>query len=138
MQVIKYLDSRFQNLLSNLSDKIGDGADGEVFLHKEGDGVSKFSIHYCWGGESLEDVIEQKLALYSSARKNPEVFVRVDQAVHLLNGVRDTFNGVQEYAIFHHEMERLEKISEDEKKMFHTILSHEDNNLQKFLYQLRF
>jgi hypothetical protein len=28
-------------------------------------------------------------------------------------------------------MERLNKLSEDEKKVFHSILSHEDNNLRK-------
>jgi serine/threonine protein kinase len=40
-------------------------------------------------------------------------------------------NGQQEFLLYYYIMEKLEKISEDEKKVFHTILSHEDQAIEK-------
>jgi serine/threonine protein kinase len=37
----------------------------------------------------------------------------------------------QRYYIYYYTMEKLQKLSEDEKKVFHSLLSHEDRNIKK-------
>jgi len=134
MQVVKYLtDIRFQNLINLIDKKIGDGADGEVFTLKDTADVAKFSIYYCWNNENLQQVIDSRLDSSYLVKGNANVFVSLFEFKHLLSGSRTVVNGNQDYAIFFSRMEKLNKISEDEKKVFHSTLSHQDSNVKKDL-----
>lgn len=130
MQVVKYLDSNFQPLLSNLESKVGDGADGEVYNLISGN-IAKFSIFFPWEGESLDLVKKEKVEIVNRVKSLPDTFVKVINFQHLMDGSRQTVDGSQLFSIYYYEMERLFKISEDEKKVMHSLISHEDSNLKK-------
>lgn len=130
MQVVKYLGDRFKNLTDPLIKKIADGADGEVFLKKDGR-VAKFSIFFPWNGENLDNsILERKLA-YQKVTDNSDVFVKFFKFQHLMKDSRKTVDGDQEFHIFYYEMEKLEKTSDDERKALHSLISHEDMNREK-------
>ncbi len=133
MQVIKYLDKSLFPIVDCIDQKIGDGADGEVFTMLNSESLAKFSIFYCWRNENLDEVIASRLQSYAAVRQHSDIFVNVFDSRHLVNGVRKTVDGEQEYAIFYYEMEKLLKISDDEIRVFHSIISHEDSNLKKDL-----
>lgn len=130
MQVIKYLENSFKDLTDQLESKIGDGADGEVFNLKSGN-VAKFSIFFPWDGESLYQSNLAKKEIVSKVQSLPDTFVKVFKFQHLMDGERETVDGKQPFTIHYCEMERLFKISEDEKKVMHSVISHQDSNLKK-------
>lgn len=133
MQVIKYLDKALFPIVNCIDQKIGDGADGEVFTMLNSENLAKFSIFYCWRNENLDEVIASRLQSYAAVKRHSDIFVSVFDSRHLVNGVRKIVAGEQEYAIFYYEMEKLLKISDDEIRVFHSIISHEDSNLKKDL-----
>lgn len=130
MQVIKYLDNKFPDLLKNIESKIDEGADGEVYNLKSGN-VAKFSIFFAWHGESMATVLNQKLKAFERVKELPDTFVKVSNFQRLMEGKRVTYSGEQDFLIYYYEMEKLQKISEDEKRVMHSILSHEDSNIEK-------
>ena len=116
----------------SIKDKIGEGADGDCYtLTDNPEQVVKFSVYYCWNNEDTNQVIADRLAGYKQISDNPHLFAKLYDYGFVGKGTRSTVIGPQEYIIFYCLMEKLESLSEDEKKVFHSILSHEDNNLKK-------
>lgn len=117
--------------------EIGYGADGVIHdIKSNNNKVIKFSIHYCWDDTPINDVINSRLNGFEFAKTNP-IFVDIHDCGYLGTGHRQTACGIQQYVMFFTLMDKLEKISDDELKVFHSILSHEDNNFKKDLSTTR-
>lgn len=129
MQINKYIT--LPNFIGN---EIGQGADGQCFEIKNDIAkVIKYSIIFniddlC----KIEDLYQKRsnAFFYLENQKDP-AYVCVHTHKFLTKGLRDTVHGKQEYLIYYYIMDKLNKISDDEKKIFHTILSHEDANKNK-------
>lgn len=123
-----------EKLNINLDQKLGDGSDGEVFsLQDDPSKVIKLGVLF---GDISE--IEQQYNKLSSVLqfiidKNPQPYVRVYAQANLGIYSRTLVgsNMSQYFLLYYYIMENLSRISEDEKKVFHSILSHEDNNIMK-------
>ena len=104
--------------------KLGDGADGEVFELKDNK-VLKLCIRFS-NYQNVREVL--------SYLKDNDVdhFAKVYDFHYLGEYERTLFNGeLQKYILHYYIMEKLDKISDDEKKVFHTLLSHEDRGITK-------
>lgn len=113
-------------------EEIGYGADGDVYSLKDSpDKVIKYSVHYCWDDCNQNTIIANKQEAMKLIQKNSHLFAKVFDFSFIGHGIRDTVNGRQDYLLFTCTMERLNKISEDERKVFHSIMSHEDSNKVK-------
>lgn len=116
-----------------LSNRLGEGADGEVFeLKGITDKVIKFSVLY---ESSDEDNKYEQICRTLDFLKihKPDSYARVYEH-KMLGKYTPPFigsNQVQKRTLYYYVMEKLLKISEDEKRVFHSILSHEDKNLNK-------
>lgn len=124
--------------------RLGAGSDGEVFdIEATPDKVIKLGVRFDLG---IEDEEMQDWFLYYykdllpvlkflSTHHDP-AYVRVYAYAHLGSYQRDFLsapNGKQNLVLYYYIMEKLLPLSEDEKRVFHTILSHEDNNKVKDL-----
>lgn len=115
--------------------RIGDGADGEVLeLSNDPNKVIKFSILYATGKGNLPrayNYIDQVLS-YLEQYPSP-TYATVFQHTKLGEWSRDVAwgKGQQKYIIYYYTMEKLSKTTEDERKVFHSILSHEDRGITK-------
>lgn len=116
-----------------LSSKLGDGADGEVFeLQDQLDQVIKFSILYQTSEKSIESEYQRiKDTLSFILENQPSTYARVYEHKYIGKYTRPFNRDTQDYIIYYYIMEKLFKISEDEKRVFHSILSHEDKNINK-------
>ena len=116
--------------------RLGDGADGEVFsITGDPTKVLKLGIFYERHDKGFEKHYKQiqKVLDYLIASP-PAAYARVYEHGYLGTYTRKAEHwrsGVQKFIIYYYTMERLEKITEDEKKVFHTILSHEDRGIEK-------
>jgi hypothetical protein len=118
-----------------LADKLGDGRDGEVYALQYLSTVVKFSVIFDLGFNGAEVLqaryydLERVLAFIENC--SPSYIVSILDHKLLHQGVRATVDGEQPYLVHCAVMERLNKLTEDEKKVFHSILSHEDANIKK-------
>lgn len=111
--------------------RLGEGADGEVrVMPSHPNKVLKLSIIYDVDySKNLPDKYKELCSFYSKIKKdNHPALVRLHEYGYVHMGDRETAVGKQDYLIHYAVMEKLFKISEDESKVFHTILSHEDAN----------
>lgn len=116
--------------------RLGDGADGEVLsIENEQDRVLKLGILYEQHDYGLDEYFQhiQKTLEYFT-KNNPQPYVRVYEHGYLGTYSRPMSywkSGKQGFIIYYYVMEKLEKISEDESKVFHSIISHEDRGIEK-------
>ncbi len=117
-----------------LPEHLGDGADGEVFQladapHK----VIKFSALYQSSCEvRLEFSYRRIEAVLSHLKNNPSpTYAKVYDYAELGTYDRQVYWGQDKCLLYYYTMEKLWKISEDENKVFHSILSHEDRGVTK-------
>lgn len=126
--------------------QLGDGADGEVFeIEGNSDKVIKFSVLYYYSKPLEEEFQRINDVLSFLVETYPSTYARVFEFNYLGRSTRKTVSGPQEYFLYYYIMERCCRLSEDEKKVFHSVLSHEDHGaskkysdqqLQKVLYGL--
>ena len=116
--------------------RLGDGADGEVLsIVGEPDKVIKLGIFYERHDEGMiagYQLIKTVLDWMMTA--HPDAYARVYQHGYLgtLSRKMEAWRtGQQDFIIYNYIMEKLQKISEDESRVFHTILSHEDRGMKK-------
>lgn len=119
MQVITLIDRLGCKLPFSLGKELGSGNHGQVFsLRDDSNCVIKLSVIY--GPDSL-----------TQYNKIADVLFRLQQyeGFHLPLVYRfGLIHHDETYLIHYHTMDRFQPISEDEGKVFHTILSHEDAN----------
>jgi thiamine kinase-like enzyme len=132
MQVLKLTQSNNCDIPYNLGDELGYGADGQIFeLVDYPDRVIKLSVLYdCKVCEnpSYEEI--EKVLTYLEQSK-PDTCARVYEHKFMFNGARSTVEGDRNYVVYYYVMEKLYKTTEDERKVFHSILSHEDRGVKK-------
>jgi len=110
--------------------KLGDGADGEIFLiENEPDKVIKLSVLF--DPSSSKNFFTIGSALHRIMIERPSAYVRVFSYDYLGTYHRDCLDGKQEFILYYYIMEKLEKITEDERKVFHSIMCHEDRGIKK-------
>lgn len=117
----------------SLGEELGYGADGQVFEILNSNRVIKYCVLYDDFSEDLNDRYSKiRKALYYILYNKPNTCARLYDFNFLLHASRKLFNELnQDYIVYYYTMEKLLKISEDEKKVFHTILSHEDRGIVK-------
>ncbi len=120
----------------NLGEYLGDGADGEVFsINGDSSRVIKLGIMYERPSQGLLKGYKQIQSVLDFLITNqPVAYARVYEHGYIGTYSRDVEflkNKKQNFIIYFYSMEKLEKITEDEKKVFHSILSHEDRGKKK-------
>lgn len=115
-------------------ERLGDGADGELLtIQDQPDRVIKLGVIYQHPNRELAVYKQIRQVLDYVIAVQPPAFVRVYEHGYLgthtrkVVGVEET----QEFLMYYYIMERLNKITEDEKRVFHSIVSHEDRGIEK-------
>lgn len=123
------------NLIPNLGDKLGDGADGEVFkLIDDTNKVIKLCVLYESGYRNIKIEYENiSDSINHIINSNYRTYAKVFSTKYLGQFIRSSAydSGQQNYILHYYIMEKLYKISEDEKRVFHSIISHEDRGIIK-------
>jgi thiamine kinase-like enzyme len=134
MKVLELVNEYSPQLLIKfkLGEELGYGADGNIFdLIDSPDRVIKISILYEYLNlYNINYEITSKVLSYLKANK-PSAYAHVFEHESLYNGTRTTCFGMEKYTLHYYVMEKLYKITEDEKKVFHSIMSHEDLGIKK-------
>jgi hypothetical protein len=118
----------------SVGDRLGDGSDGEVFsIRTDPNKVIKFCILYERLDRGLRDYDRTQKVLEYMLKEQPEPYAKLYEYGHLGDFTRKVVGRRKEqpYVMYYYVMEKLQKLSEDEKKVFHTILSHEDRGIEK-------
>jgi hypothetical protein len=120
MNIVKKYDLQIKDY--KVGDYITSGADGSAY----------FSENFVIKFVDLFDSKNKVLNIYS---KNKRIIYKIidDKPKHYVETfdfkfVKDFTDNKNYHIIYYYVMERLNKISEDESKLFHTIMSHEDSN----------
>jgi serine/threonine protein kinase len=114
--------------------KLGDGADGEVFeIEGEPNKVIKFCFVVQKDDSDLYQTYLDVSKLLTSLSTNPlPTYAHVYEHRYLGEYTRIVWGNLSEqYLLYYYIMEKLFKLSEDEKKVFHTIACHEDQQKKK-------
>jgi serine/threonine protein kinase len=121
-------------IIPKVGKRLGDGADGEVFVcHNDPNKVIKFSVLYERNNINVYKHFFKKIneVLTYLTLNVSDTYAKVIEHQYLGQYDRKTDFGLQEYVIYYYIMERLNRLSEDEYKVFHTLISHEDKNISK-------
>lgn len=119
------------------TNRLGDGSDGEVFeIENSPDKVIKFCVAYeRFKVDLTKHYRKDIIPILNHLIDNPiAAYARVYAHEYMGIYQRDFLsspNGKQQFILYYYIMERLNKISEDENKVFHSILSHEDKRIAK-------
>lgn len=129
---------------------LGGGADGDVYSIKhESNKVIKFSKLYEF--HSLDPLpLDEQFANIISVldlliKNDNKLFAKVFEYKYLGTFDRDQVyypNNIeskrkQKFILYYYVMEKLQPLSDDEKRVFHSLLSHEDRGLKKDLSSQR-
>ncbi len=132
MKVLHLILSNGLSISHDLGKEISDGADGQVFeLFSDPEKVIKYSVHYEYGNTIKVEHDRIGTVLFYLGNTQPSACARVFSYGELIKSKRTTIHGDQRYFIYYYIMEKCFSLSEDEKKVFHSILSHEDRGYKK-------
>lgn len=109
----------------NLDKYLGVGADGCAYL--SGDKVIKFTHMFDNKKHLLNNYNKNKRLIEKIIVDSPKHFVKTIDFKFLKDFEKDN----NYHIIYYYVMEKLEKLSDDEVRVFHTLLSHEDSNKVK-------
>jgi hypothetical protein len=115
-------------------ERLGDGADGEVFqVYGDESKVIKLGVFYEIDTTAQEHSIHLEKILTYLIQSHLDPYARVYEYKPLGFFERTVLGKKkpQTYFLYYYVMEKLSKLTEDEKKVFHTIVSHEDRNIKK-------
>ena len=107
--------------------EIGIGADGQVFDLPNNKAI-KYSILFDYN-QNIHNIFNKRLNVFKTLDEN--VFVKIYDYKKVLESTRTFDEQNQTYIVYYYVMDKLSKISDDESKVFHTLLSHEDANIIK-------
>lgn len=126
MKVISFLQKNAPNIsLPKIGKELADGADGQIFEFE--DKIIKFSILQNWGPHDLSDQYQMvKSNIDFIIENKPDFYCKVFSHEFIIH-----INKIPECIIHYYVMEKLNKLSDDEKRVFHSILCHEDRNIKK-------
>ena len=130
MKILEAVQANFPQAIKHITPyrKIGKGVDGEVFLFKEKeDRVVKFGSLFLESSSLDIEVLNYNISFF--IKHNPQAFVRVYEYVYLGNVYIDD----KKVALYYSVMEKLNAITDDEKRVFNTLVSHQDSNKVKDL-----
>lgn len=119
---------------NKIGERLGDGADGEVFTcQDEPTKVIKFSVMYERNNVDINKQFFKRIdRILTYLKLNIiDTYAQVYDYKYLGQYERKVEWGNQKYIIYYYIMERLFKLSEDEYKVFYTLVSHEDRNISK-------
>lgn len=131
MQALKLCEENGISL-PKLGKELGYGADGQVF---EASDNRVIKIAVCF--DQSRQFVDTQNVLQYLIKNIPSSYANVYHNEYLGEYTRPYCHWdikttiVQKYYLHYYIMEKLFKISEDEKKIFHSILSHEDRNIVK-------
>lgn len=126
-----------EKILYNMGDCLGDGADGEVFdIEGHPDKVIKFGVLYQRGSTQIEkkyrniksvlsELIEAPIPIYGN------VYLQDYLGTYSRRVMIDEKWGEQPLLLYYYVMEKLYPLSEDEKKVFWSVVSHNDTGIEK-------
>jgi len=119
-----------------VGERLGDGSDGEVFtINDQPEKVIKLCVIYDSPARRVKDYHSRiKLILDYMVQNSPEPYAKLYEHGYLGQYRRAFYDSPkkdQPFVIYYYIVEKLEKLTEDEKKVFHTILSHEDRGITK-------
>lgn len=109
----------------NCADKIGSGVSGDVFeLNSDKNIVIKYSNIYI--NENAEFIIDNLNNVFETLIKdNNFCYAKVFEfSIDFIK--KPSNDDDKSFILFQYTIEKLNKISEDELKIFHTLVSHED------------
>ena len=133
MNVLPIIKKLTGNELNYIPDyQINEGADGQVFtIVGDEDKVLKLSILFGNSNKEVEQKYKNinRICFWRSHKSEP-AFVAVEHFGRLGSSIPYS-NNHQKFILHYHTMEKLETITEDERKVFHSLLSHEDLNIEK-------
>lgn len=133
MQTLRLVQQHNLPLPYQLGEEIGIGADGQVFeVLGDPTKVIKICGLFQLPNHDLEREYLQRSQVLDYLIRNPSpAHARVYEHVKLGEWERMFDHHPQRYILHYCVMERLNELSEDEKKVFHSILSHEDRGIIK-------
>ena len=133
MQVLKLIKQNNCLFDYRLGQELGDGSDGQCFdLLDHPNKVIKLGVAYQYDDNLLETVSIIENVCKQLILKPSPVYGNVFDFQVLGQYSRNQFDGsTQSYILYYYLMEKLLPISMDERKVFHSILSHEDSNKRK-------
>jgi hypothetical protein len=118
--------------------RLGEGADGEVFsIVGDPHHVVKLGVLYEQPGKDVQRQYQQiQSVLDYIMQERPSAYVSVSEHGYMgtyarQRHIRPRGRVLQEYIFYYYLMEKLRPITEDEGKVFHSILSHEDRGIKK-------
>lgn len=130
MQTLKLLKEHQLQIPFILGDELGYGSDGQCFeICGLNDKVIKISGAYSYEPFYNCQYTETSKVLDYLIINDDPAYVRVHAHMFLGSFPYPIKDG--KCNLYYYTMDKLKKISEDEKKVFHTILSHEDKNIVK-------
>lgn len=134
----KFIPSCNQEILNMLGEELGDGADGQVFqIKSEPSKVIKVSILHDYYGD-IQYRYSSLLKVFSFLQGNAnDCYAKLFKYGEIVKGSVKVEDGEQKYILYYSIMERCQKITDDESKVFHSLLSHEDRNICKKLHPLK-
>lgn len=120
MRILKLFKRYWSWIAPHPADEIGSGIDGEVYsMLNSPDRVIKICQVFDFDRFDSTALVLDKLLIEPYAG-----YARV-----YMRGYRKL--NAKGYVLHYYVMEKLQPISEDESKVFHTIISHEDRNIIK-------
>lgn len=134
MQVLKVIQQHNFQLSYSLENEIGYGADGQVFnIADDPSKVIKLCILYERDNFDLpKELGVREQVLNYLIDNSSRAYANVYDYSKLGDGERSWFgNQKQKYSIYYYVMEKLEELSKDETRVFHSVLSHEDRGVVK-------
>lgn len=127
---------KYKSLL-NLKEMIGYGVDGDAYSLNSSDKILKISFLYDYGFDIERVYNNLKSNIQSVIELKPKCFVNTHSFKQLESGYRkflinDTFTD-QKYYIFCYEMDCCTKLTEDEKRVFHSILLNKNSFKENYI-----
>ena len=121
-----------------IGDKIADGADGEVFDYFPNQ-VIKLSVLFETDNFSVEKLYSKvNSVLYYCTFKSSPIYVRVHAYDYMEFCSRELYDkSQQKFVLYYYIMEKLKKITDDERKVFDSLISHEDAGKEKKFSQTK-
>jgi thiamine kinase-like enzyme len=109
---------------------LDEGADGDVY-ELPSNKVIKFCVLYSLSNHIDKEANDIRNVLEYITRTQPRTYARVYEFSEPNSFLRQAYDGEEKFYLYYYVMEKLFKLTEDEKKVFHSIISHEDRNILK-------